>query len=335
MDTEGTTASENKQKIAKGIGSQLKITSVNDRTCEASQEHAAVTPTMQISNQEPAKNVFEILSQSMEFFGEHADDSGLQLISMGNNQQSNAANKKKWADQVEEEEHDSAEMYLGTNKYAATLLPATPRSNEASEKVQKEQVSNSTSTASKRRGLSPNVVVFVHSGHQQKTNNSADSKEIQISSSNMAVATGISTSITATYNLTPTNIIHALVSHDMETLRGLDNQRKDQIALSNKYRHIDDFGMHMGQDFYEEGEGGALLDATFNIIAREGDLSPRHVRSGSNKYKKKAPDIQHSWDSKATQEVVIRKPPMRNAKQKGVVPTTSTRSKGQREIDNV
>lgn len=125
--------------------------------------------------------------------------------------------------------------------------------------------------------MSPNAVVFVPSGQQQKTNNSADLKEIQISSSNMAVATGISTSITATYNLTLTNIIHALVSHDMEILRGLDNQRKDQISLSNEYRHIDDFGMHIGHDFYEEGEEDALLDATFNIIDREGDLSPRHV----------------------------------------------------------
>lgn len=111
-------------------------------------------------------SVFEIPSQSMKSFGKHADDSGLQLISMGNNQQSNAgmislsqastnditvykeqqgetsaltANKKIWTDQVEEEEHDYAEMYLGTNEYAPALLPSTPQSKEASEKYKKSR----------------------------------------------------------------------------------------------------------------------------------------------------------------------------------------------------
>lgn len=127
----------------------------------------------------------------------------------------------------------------------------------------------------------------------------------------------------AKYNLTPTNILQALVSHDMETSKAVDNPGKAG-ALVSGYNSTEAFSVDMGQSFYEEGEE-ELLDACFDSVAMVGDLSPRHVRSRSNKGKK-THERQYSWDSKVTQEVVIRQLPMRVAKQKRAAPTTSARS---------
>jgi len=92
------------------------------------------------------------------------------------------------------------------------------------------------------------------------------------------------------------------------------------------YNPIEAFGVDMGQGFYEEGGEEEHVDESFPNVAREGDLSPRHLRSGSNKIKKKAHERQHSSDGKETQGAAIRKLLMRVAKKKVAAPTTSTRS---------
>jgi len=63
--------------------------------------------------------------------------------------------------------------------------------------VQSEQVSNSMDSVPKKRGLSPNIAVFVPSGQQQKLNKAAASKEIEISSMHKAVATGSTNAMAA------------------------------------------------------------------------------------------------------------------------------------------
>ena len=47
-----------------------------------------------------------------------------------------------------------------------------------------------------------------------------------------------------------------------------------------------------------------MLDICFDRMAREGDISPRQQRSGSNKSKTKTHGRQHSWDGKLTEEFV-------------------------------
>ncbi|OIT33256.1 hypothetical protein A4A49_61817 [Nicotiana attenuata] len=147
---------------------------------------------------------------------------------------------------------------------------------------------------------------LIPAGQQQK----AEVNEAEISEMRNTVANertdGSSISLITKFNLTPTNILHVLVTHNMDTLRALDNPRKDHGALvMSGYNQSDTFGMDMGRDFYEEGEEEELLDASFKNIARVRDLSPRHMRSGSNKNKKKTHERQHSWDGKVTQEIII------------------------------
>ncbi|KAK6784662.1 hypothetical protein RDI58_018117 [Solanum bulbocastanum] len=43
----------------------------------------------------------------------------------------------------------------------------------------------------------------------------------------------------------------------------------------------------LGDEFFEEDEEDNSLDICFDKVARDGDLSPRQQRSGSNKNKKK------------------------------------------------
>ncbi|KAK4727048.1 hypothetical protein R3W88_031965 [Solanum pinnatisectum] len=43
----------------------------------------------------------------------------------------------------------------------------------------------------------------------------------------------------------------------------------------------------LGEEFFEEDEEDNMLDICFDKVARDGDLSPRQQRSGSNKNKKR------------------------------------------------
>ncbi|KAG5576218.1 hypothetical protein H5410_056352 [Solanum commersonii] len=63
--------------------------------------------------------------------------------------------------------------------------------------------------------------------------------------------------------------------------------------------------LDLGKDSLDENEED-MLDICFDKVAREGDISPRQQRSGSNKSKKKTHGRQHSWDGKITKEFVPR-----------------------------
>ncbi|KAK4719911.1 hypothetical protein R3W88_018249 [Solanum pinnatisectum] len=78
---------------------------------------------------------------------------------------------------------------------------------------------------------------------------------------------------------------------------------------------LDEDGVDLSEDSLDEDEGDNMLDICFDRVAREGDISPRQQRSGSNKSKKKTYGRQHSWDGKITEEFVPRHLPMRQAKQ--------------------
>ncbi|KAG5579614.1 hypothetical protein H5410_050241 [Solanum commersonii] len=72
--------------------------------------------------------------------------------------------------------------------------------------------------------------------------------------------------------------------------------------------------LDLGEDSLDEDEED-MLNICFDRVAREGDISPRQQRSGSNKSKKKTHGRQHCWDGKMTEEFVPRHLPMRQAKQ--------------------
>ncbi|KAG5614091.1 hypothetical protein H5410_013915 [Solanum commersonii] len=90
---------------------------------------------------------------------------------------------------------------------------------------------------------------------------------------------------------------------------------------------LDEDGVDLGEDSLDEDDEDNMLDICFDRVAREGDISPRQQRSGSNKSKKKTYGRQHSWDGKMTEEFVPRHLPMRQAKQNHLtVSIGSTRS---------
>ncbi|OIT39717.1 hypothetical protein A4A49_08784, partial [Nicotiana attenuata] len=158
--------------------------------------------------------------------------------------------RKTWAERVQEEEEDYADSINDDSDNDATQISATPPSKDEAAKMQSEQVSNSTDSGPKRRGLSPNAPAFVPSKQQQivaalegvsstiqavkevaKSGQQRALSATVLSSMHNVDATGSSSAMAAKYNLTPTNILHALVSHDIDTLRALDNPRHGQGAL--------------------------------------------------------------------------------------------------------
>ncbi|OIT25818.1 hypothetical protein A4A49_29932 [Nicotiana attenuata] len=75
--------------------------------------------------------------------------------------------RKTWAERVEEEEEDYADSIEEDSDNEAAQFSATPPSKDEATKVQGKQVSNSTDSGPKRRGLSPNAPAFVPSKQQQ------------------------------------------------------------------------------------------------------------------------------------------------------------------------
>ncbi|KAH0705660.1 hypothetical protein KY289_010736 [Solanum tuberosum] len=87
------------------------------------------------------------------------------------------------------------------------------------------------------------------------------------------------------------------------------------LAKKNESRALVSNTIDLGEDSLDEDEEDNMLDICFDRVAREGDISPRQQRNGSNKSKKKTHGRQHSWDGKMTKGFVPRHLPMRQAKQ--------------------
>ncbi|KAG5611951.1 hypothetical protein H5410_023232 [Solanum commersonii] len=77
-------------------------------------------------------------------------------------------------------------------------------------------------------------------------------------------------------------------------------KKKEQEALASEFSPTRGYESDLGNDSFDEDEEENMLDICFDKVARDGDISPRHQRSGSNKNKKKTHGRQHSWDGKVT-----------------------------------
>lgn len=77
-------------------------------------------------------------------------------------------------------------------------------------------------------------------------------------------------------------------------------KKKEQEALASEFSPTRGYESDLGDDSFDEDEEENMLDICFDKVARDGDISPRHQRSGSNKNKKKTHGRQHSWDGKVT-----------------------------------
>ncbi|KAK4715648.1 hypothetical protein R3W88_013986 [Solanum pinnatisectum] len=92
--------------------------------------------------------------------------------------------------------------------------------------------------------------------------------------------------------------------------------KKNEVeALASRVNPTNAYAIDLGDDSFGEDEEDNILDECFDKVARDGDISLRHQRSGSNKSKRKTHRRQHSWDGKVTGEFVPRQLPMQLAKQ--------------------
>ncbi|KAH0714103.1 hypothetical protein KY284_007008 [Solanum tuberosum] len=92
--------------------------------------------------------------------------------------------------------------------------------------------------------------------------------------------------------------------------------KKNEVeALASRVNPTNAYAIDLGDDCFDEDEEDNILDECFDKVARDGDISPRLQRSGSNKSKRKTYGRQHSWDGKVTGEFVQRQLLMRLTKQ--------------------
>ncbi|KAF3649552.1 hypothetical protein FXO38_17599 [Capsicum annuum] len=72
------------------------------------------------------------------------------------------------------------------------------------------------------------------------------------------------------------------------------------------------FDGDLGFDKFDEEDEDKVLDECFAKVAKDGDLSPRQQRKGFKT--KKTHEKKYSWDTKVSEEVILRQLPMRVAK---------------------
>ncbi|OIT08875.1 hypothetical protein A4A49_44670, partial [Nicotiana attenuata] len=142
--------------------------------------------------------------------------------------------RKTWANQIEEDEEDYADSLQDDSDEAADQFSSSPRSNEEAARVNNEQVSNSTNSASSKKGLSPNARAFVPSGQQKIATvglrNSSNSKAI-ISAHDRALLDALDTPTPHKFALSAgAQLLQSSELH--RNFRGhVNDQVKDQAVL--------------------------------------------------------------------------------------------------------
>ncbi|PHT30596.1 hypothetical protein CQW23_29817 [Capsicum baccatum] len=76
------------------------------------------------------------------------------------------------------------------------------------------------------------------------------------------------------------------------------------VDLSKYVLDEEENDIDLGEDSFDKDDEDNILDICFDKVARDGDISPRHRRSGSNKNKKKTHGRHHSWDGRALAQAV-------------------------------
>ncbi|OIS95841.1 hypothetical protein A4A49_58598, partial [Nicotiana attenuata] len=170
----------------------------------------------------------------------------------------------------------------------AAQFSATPPSKDEAAKVQSEQVSNSTDSEPRRRGLSPDAPAFVPSKQQKviaalkgvsltiqvdkevaKSGQQRVLSAARLSSTCNVDASGSSSEMDAKYNLTPTNILYDVVSGQQQIQLVQDTMTgQQQLEFAYNSTHA----VNVGRDIYEEGEEDEMLQQCRAEAAKRGDL---------------------------------------------------------------
>ena len=109
------------------------------------------------------------------------------------------------------------------------------------------------------------------------------------------------------------------------TTKVLEKSHESEVVVS-RLSPTTTYDIDLGSDMIDGDDEDDMPDILFDKVAKDGDLSPRQQRSGSNKSKKKTHERQHRWDGKVTEEFIPRHLPMRLAKQNHMTISTTIRS---------
>ncbi|OIT34925.1 hypothetical protein A4A49_61112, partial [Nicotiana attenuata] len=193
--------------------------------------------------------------------------------------------------QVEEEEEDYADSIQDDSDNEAAQFSATRPSKDEAAKVQSEQVSNSIDSEPRRRGLSPNAPAFVPSKQQQivaalegVSLTIQDNKEVAKPGQQRALsaagsssmhnfdATESSSAMDAKHNLTPTNILYALVSGKQQIQPTQETTHDLNALMTQEFAYNSTHAVNVGKDIYEKGEEDEMLQQCRAEAAKRGDL---------------------------------------------------------------
>ncbi|KAK4354704.1 hypothetical protein RND71_026898 [Anisodus tanguticus] len=122
---------------------------------------------------------------------------------------------------------------------------------------------------------------------------------------------------TPTIHISNSEIARIIEEHQAAILRKIrgngcsswDNLVEEEEHITSPLRRLNlstTYDIELGDDMFDENDEDDILDICFDKVAKDGDLSLRQQRSGSNKSKKKTHERQYSWDSRVAKEFVPR-----------------------------
>ncbi|KAJ8543418.1 hypothetical protein K7X08_005941 [Anisodus acutangulus] len=137
-----------------------------------------------------------------------------------------------------------------------------------------------------RKSLSPNGPVFVPSKYSAGKN---DSRTI-------ISPTGQQQLVSKTRDMDTLNAIDssqkslAIITKDIGVLA---KSHEPQVVVSG-LSPTTAYDIDLGDDMFDGDDEDEILDICFDKVAKDGDLSPRQQRNGSNKSKKKKRHMEHN-----------------------------------------
>nr|XP_009801946.1 PREDICTED: uncharacterized protein LOC104247588 [Nicotiana sylvestris] len=280
-------------------------------------------------------SVYEVPSQSMESCGDYGGEPGQLMLSTGNNNEIIQANSKLWLDQ---REHDDDEDWAAEYGFdgESTDGGADQESEEedllsiGSQSVPTKEV---TLTPMQQQHM-PNDLTVGPTADRTATPANSGQQQVMTTTPNISVEDRklldamVSSKPVSSLNLTEFST--GRVNKSGNKMQSI-SQHQNKAALINKQdgnsvviqEMVQDMPnpVIVGRDTYEEGEEEDILNQYRAEAVRKGDLSPMHRGKRKKTHKR-----EKNWDSKMSEDVNIRRLPMRFAKQKHVYPTTSTKS---------
>ncbi|KAG5577108.1 hypothetical protein H5410_057242 [Solanum commersonii] len=159
--------------------------------------------------------------------------------------------------------------------------------------------------------IKPPIVTLNTLAHEVPTQSLESFRELQGESRQLILSKGNDKDLVKEVQVSPAILNGKLSPQALEFVPKSVIAKKNEVeALASGANPTNAYDIDLGDSSFDEDEEDNILHECFDKVARDGDISPRHQRSGSNKSKRKTHDRQHSWDGEVTGEFVPRQLPM-------------------------